>query len=118
MFCFAIDTPMKVYRSGSFKKADDTQGAYIICRECDNQPDGLERPSRSKKPIKFWIPELPKGVVNDGYISFSKIIGGEWKDIPATDINGNRLKDRFGHDIYNSELVLIVEGLKAVKVKE
>ena len=118
MFCFAVDTPMKVYRAGSFKKADDTQGAYVICRECDNQPDGLERPSKSRKPIKFWLPELPKGVVNDGYIVFNKIIGGEWKSVPAVDINGNKMKDRFGHDMFNEELVLLVEGLKAIKVKE
>ena len=113
MFVFSINHPMKVYRSGSFEKADGTKGAYIICRECDNQPDGLERPSKSRKPIKFWLETLPEGVVNDGYIIFSEIIGGEWKDIPAVDVNGNRLKDRFGHDIFNSELCLTVEGLKS-----
>ena len=46
-------------------------------------------------------------------IIFSEIIGGEWKDLPAVDVNGNRMKDRFGSDIYNSELCLIVNGLKA-----
>ena len=118
MFTFSINHPMKVYKSGTFEKADGTKGAFIICRECDNQPDGLEHPSKSRKPIKFWLDTLPEGVVDDGYITFTGIIGGEFKSVPATDINGNRMKDRAGNDIYNPELVLVVEGLAPFTPKE
>ncbi|MBO7423144.1 MAG: hypothetical protein J6T99_07135 [Oscillospiraceae bacterium] len=117
MFKFEVGKPMKVYRSGSFKKADDTEGAYVIMRECDNQPEGLERPSKSRKPIKIWLESLPAGIVNDGYVAFDKIVGGEWKSVPAVDIHGERMTDRFGNSIFNEELVLIVEGLKPVTVE-
>ena len=113
MFTFSINHPMRVYRSGSFTTKEGTKGAYVIARECDNQPEGLERPSKSRKPIKIWLDELPEGVANDGYVVFSEILGGEWKSVPATDIHGARLKDRYGNDIYNDELVLVVNGLKA-----
>lgn len=116
MFTFSVNHPMKVFRSGSFSRKDGTDGAFIICRECDNQPAEIERPSKSRKPIKFWLEKLPENVCDDGYIIFTDILGGEWKDVPATDINGNRMKDRYGNDIYNSELVLVVDGLKAFEM--
>lgn len=116
MFTFSINHPMKVYRSGSFQHKDGTEGAYVICRECDNQPEGLERPSKSRKPIKFWLEKLPEGVCNDGYVIFTTILGGEWKSIPQVDNNGNRMKDRNGNDIFNDELVLVVEGLSAFEM--
>ena len=118
MFSFAVNKPMKVYKSGSFTRKDGTEGAFIIARECDNQPAEIERPSKSRKPIKFWLPALPDGVCDDGYIIFTTILGGELKSIPAVDVNGNRMKDRFGNDIYNDELVLIVDGPSAFNMPE
>lgn len=116
MFTFSVNHPMKVYRSGSFAHKDGTEGAFIICRECDNQPAEIERPSKSRKPIKFWLDKLPEGVCNDGYIIFTGIVGGEWKSVPQIDTQGNRMKDRNGNDIYNDELILVVEGLKAFEM--
>lgn len=113
MFSVRINKPLRVYRSGSFKTAEGAEGAYVILRECDNQPPELERPSKSRNPVKIWLDRLPSNVVNDGWIIFDKMIGFDWKSVPATDINGNRLKDRLGHDIFNPEIVAIVEGLTA-----
>ena len=119
MFTFSINYPLFAYRAGNFTQKDGTKGAYVICRECDNQPEGLERPSKSRKPIKFWLEDLPEGVTNESYIVFSEILGGEWKSVPQVNEQGERMKDRFGHDIYNDELCLVVNGLKAfVKPEE
>lgn len=116
MFKFEVGKPMKVYRSGNFVNKNGDKGGFIICRECDNQPTDIERPSKSRKPIKFWLPALPEAVCNDGYITFDKILGGEWKSVPQVDNQGNRMKDRNGNDIFNDELVLIVEGLAAFEM--
>ncbi len=114
MFPFSVNKPMKVYRSGSFCRRDGVSGSYIICLECDNQPPEIETPSKSRMPIKFWLESaLPKGICNDGYIVFDTIKGGELRTIPAIDINGNIAKDKYGKIIYNTELVLNVEGLRA-----
>ena len=84
MFTIKTGEMLKVHSASAFTKKDGTAGAVIILMENENQPENIERPSKSKSMCKIWLDKLPKGIVNGGYITLTKIGGIEWLHIPST----------------------------------
>lgn len=117
MFSIKVGSPLRVH-SASCYEVDGRKGALVTLMECENQPMDSENPSKSKYLAKIWLDNLPEGVVAGGLVVFDTILGVDVKHVRSTDINGNKLTDKYGNPAYHDELVLIVDGLQKFPPEE
>ena len=63
MFSFRFGQAIRVHTASSFKDSEGNPAFCILMVESENQPEGLERPSKSKSQIKIWGKgELPESI--------------------------------------------------------
>ena len=109
MFSFRLDQSVRVHSASAFKTKEGEDGYVLICTEDENQPEGLERPSRSKNQIKVWGKgAMPEGLHNNCIVQFKSIAGFDWKHLPRKNKNtGEYISDRYGNTIYDSHIELV-----------
>lgn len=96
---------VKYARSGN--KKDGTSYGLIAMIESENQPEGLERPSKSKSVVKIWLPTLPKGITDGSVIQLHSFDGFDWKHI---------VHEEYGKPVYSDVIELrnaVIELAKA-----
>ena len=87
---------VKYARSG-FKK-DGSPYGLIAMVEYENQPDGLERPSKSKSTVKIWLPTLPSGIKDGSVIQVHSFDGFDWKHL---------VHEEYGKPVFQDVIELI-----------
>lgn len=109
MFSFRLDQSIRVHTASAFKTKEGNDGYVIICTEDENQPEGLERPSRAKNQIKVWgNGVMPEGLHNNCLIQFKSIAGFDWKHLPRKNrMTGEQIYDKLGNPIYDSHIELV-----------
>ena len=109
MFSFRFNQPMRVHTASAFKDSEGNDKFVIIMTEEENQPAGLERPSRSKNQIKIWgTGLLPEKLHNGCLISIESAVGFDWKHVMRKNrMNGEVITDRSGNTIFDSHIELV-----------
>lgn len=120
MFTFRFGQNLKVHTASSFNNKNGDQGFVIILTEDENQPEGLERPSRSKNQIKIWgTGAMPEGLHNGCTIQIMGCEGFDWKHLPRKNrMTGDVICDRYGNTIYDSHIELITPEVHIVDTVE
>jgi len=98
---------VKYARSGL--KKDGTSYGLIAMIESENQPDGLERPSKSKSVVKIWLPTLPSGITDGSVIQIHSFDGFDWKHI---------VHEEYGKPVYSDVIELVGAVVSQVKAGE
>jgi len=75
MFDVNVGQTLKVSYAREGKHQDGTPYAVICCYERDNQPEGIDNPSKSCDSIKIWLDKLPKGITDGCLIQIKSILG-------------------------------------------
>lgn len=107
MFSIKFDNQYKVKYARSGLKQDGSPYALIAMVENENQPEGLEHPSKSKATVKAWMDWLPNGVTDGCIITLKSFDGFDWKHIAS---------EAFGKTVYNDVIELknaVIELAKA-----
>lgn len=104
---FGENYKVKYARSGI--KQDGEPYALIAMQECENQPEGLEHPSKSKATVKAWLTGLPKGITDGSIIKINSFTGFDWKHIAS---------EAFGKTVYNDVIELVNADIELVKAGE
>lgn len=81
MFSMRFGEKYKVKYARSGFKQDGTSYGLIAMTENENQPEGLEKPSKSTSIIKIWLPTLPNGITDGSIIVIHSFDGFDWKHI-------------------------------------
>lgn len=120
MFTFRFGQPMKVHTASAFNNKEGNPGFVIILTEDENQPEGIERPSRARNQIKIWgTGEMPSGLHNDCVIQILSAAGFDWKHVPRKNrMTGEVVYDRYGNPIYDSHIELIAPEIHIVDTVE
>ena len=120
MFTFRFGQAMKVHTASSFCNKNGDQGFVVILTEDENQPEGIERPSRSKNQIKIWgTGAMPDALHNGCTITINSAAGFDWKHLPRKNKQtGDYITDRYGNTIYDSHIELIAPEIHIVNTVE
>lgn len=120
MFSFRFNSTLNVHSASAFKNKAGEPGFCIIMREDENQPAGIERPSRSKNPIKIWgTGEMPEGLHNGCQIVIVSAAGFDWKSLPRKHpTTGEQVYDRYGQPIFDPVIELVAPDIHIVKPEE
>ena len=105
MFNFEIGKSYVVKNARQGTQQNGTKYALLSFVECDNQPEGVERPSESKATVKAWLSELPKGIKDGGIVTLTGMSGFNWQHVPH---------DWGGKTYYKDEIVLVGATFEAV----
>jgi len=97
MFSIKINNEYKVKYARSGLKQTGEPYALIAMQENENQPEGLEHPSKSKATVKAWLDKLPAGVTDGCVIKLVSFDGFDWKHISS---------EAFGKTVYNDVIEL------------
>ena len=97
MFSINFNSELKVKYARSGMKQTGEPYAVIAMVENENQPAGLEHPSKSKATVKAWLSEMPKGVTDGCVIKLISFDGFDWKHIAS---------EAFGKTVYNDVIEL------------
>lgn len=97
MFSIKFNTQYKVKYARSGYKQDGTGYALVAFVENENQPEGLEHPSKSKATVKAWLPFMPQGITDGCVINLISFDGFDWKHIAS---------EAFGKTVYNDVIEL------------
>ena len=62
MFSIRKNVAYTVNKAVSGTKKDGSKFALIKLIESENQPEGIERPSKSSYPVNMWLEEFPAAV--------------------------------------------------------
>lgn len=97
MFSININNEYRVkYARAGFKQTGEPY-ALVAMTEDENQPAGLEHPSKSKSTVKCWLSKLPEGVTDGCVIKLVSFTGFDWKHIAS---------QAFGKTVYNDVIEL------------
>ena len=116
MFTFRFNQSMNVHSASNFKDSDGNDRFVIIMTEEENQPEGLERPSKSKNQIKVWgMGLLPESLHNGCKIAIESFEGFDWKHVPRKNrYTGEVITDRNGYTIFDSHIELLSPVIKVL----
>ena len=117
MFSFRFGQAIRVHTASSFKDSEGNPAFCILMVESENQPEGLERPSKSKSQIKIWGKgELPESMHNDCLISIESAAGFDWKhNVRKNKMTGEIITDRSGNTVYDHVIELVAPTIKVLE---
>jgi len=120
MFTFRFNETLKVHTASAFKNKEGNDAFCIILTEDENQPAGLERPSKAKSQIKIWgVGTMPETLRNDCLIQIESCAGFDWKHLPRKNrYTGEVITDRSGNTIFDSHIELVGPVIKVVEPAE
>ena len=107
MFSINFNSELRIKYARSGSKQDGTPYAVIAAVENENQPEGVEHPSKSKATVKAWLDKLPEGVTDGCVIRLTSFTGFDWKHVAS---------EAFGKTVYNDVIELkgaVIELAKA-----
>ena len=120
MFTFRFGQTLKVHTASAFKDSEGNDKFVIIFTEDENQPEGMERPSRSKNQIKVWgNGVLPEKLHNDCLVQVESCAGFDWKHVPRKNrYTGEVMTDRQGNTLFDSHIELVGPVIHIVEPQE
>lgn len=120
MFTFRFNQAIRVHTASAFKDGEGNPAFCILMVENENQPDGLERPSKSKSQIKIWGKgELPATMHNGCLISIESCAGFDWKhNVRKNKMTGEIITDRSGNTVYDHVIELVAPTIKVLEPTE
>ena len=120
MFSFRFGSVMNVHTASAFKNQNGDPGFVIIMMENENQPEGIERPSRSKNQIKIWgTGEMPAELHNGCKITIDNAAGFDWKSLPRKNKQtGEPVFDRYGNPVFDQHIELIAPTIHVINTVE
>lgn len=120
MFAFRFNQNLNVHSASAFNNKAGEAGFVIIMYENENQPEGIERPSRAKNAIKIWgTGEMPEALHNGCVIRIESAAGFDWKFLPRKNkMTGDQVFDRFGNPIFDSHIELVAPVIHIVEPTE
>lgn len=109
MFSMRFNEKYNVKYARSGYKKDGSSYGLIAMIESENQPDGLERPSKSKSVIKIWLPSLPAGITDGSVITVKSFDGFDWKHL---------VHEEYGKPVYSDVIELRNAEIELAKAGE
>lgn len=97
---------VKYARSGA-KQTGETYGLIALV-ENENQPEGIERPSKSNSTVKVWMPTLPSGITDGCMVKINSFTGFNWKHI---------VHEQYGKPVYTDVIELLNAVIELAKVE-
>ena len=108
MFSINFNGEYKVKYARSGLKQTGEPYALVAMIENENQPAGLEHPSKSKATVKAWLSKMPEGVTDGCVIVIESFDGFDWKHIAS---------EAFGKTVYNDVIELKNAKIRLAEAK-
>ena len=109
MFAININGEYRVKYARSGLKQTGDPYAIVAFVESENQPTGLEHPSKSKATVKAWLDKMPEGVKDGCIVRLLGFDGFDWKHIAS---------EAFGKTVYNDVIELRNAKIELAEAKE